>query len=158
MARLRPSPNPSLQSTYLQSPTRLAPPTSDPEPTLDQPRAYLYACALSRFHFIYGDFIRWMSGKYTNRHGQWTKDFQAMANSAARPLTPDYPVLDHPHAFRIYTEGFFHSRVTSRHQPPRFQQGIRRITTQQSTQTTPMSKPNSSRKRPSLFTFTFLVP
>jgi hypothetical protein len=81
------------------------PPTLDPAPNLDKPRAYLYACALSRFHFIYGDFIRWMSGEYTNRHQQWTKDFQAMADSAARPLTPDYPVPDHPRAFRICTEG-----------------------------------------------------
>jgi hypothetical protein len=46
-----------------------------------------------------------MSGEYTNRHQQWTKDFQAMADSAARPLTPDYPVPDHPRAFRICTEG-----------------------------------------------------
>jgi hypothetical protein len=81
------------------------PPTSASATTLDQTRAYLYACALSRFHFIYGDFIRWMSGEYTNRHRDWTKDFQAMSASTARPLSPDYPIPDHPRAFRICTEG-----------------------------------------------------
>jgi hypothetical protein len=73
--------------------------------TLIRSRASLYASALLRFHFIYGDFIRWLSGEYTNRHRNWTKDFAIMLRTASRPLMPDYPVPDYPRAFRINTEG-----------------------------------------------------
>jgi hypothetical protein len=79
----------------------------DPSPslTLCSERAQLYAQALLRFHFIYGDFICWLSGKYTNRHRRWSQDFTTMVKTKARPLTEDYPVPDYPHAFWICTKG-----------------------------------------------------
>jgi hypothetical protein len=46
-----------------------------------------------------------MSGKYTNWHQTWTKDFQAIYALAACPLTPNYPVPDHLPVFHICTEG-----------------------------------------------------
>jgi hypothetical protein len=72
--------------------------------TLSRSQTSLYTSALLRFHFIYGDFIRWLSGEYTNRHRNWTKDFATMLRTASRPLTPDYPIPDYPRAFRINTE------------------------------------------------------
>ena len=41
------------------------PPPRKPD-TLCPTRCLLYASALLRFHFVYGDFIRWLSGEYTN--------------------------------------------------------------------------------------------
>jgi hypothetical protein len=60
---------------------------------------------LLRFHFNYGDFVRWLSGEYTNRHRQWTKDFQTLIATKARPLSADYPISNYPRAFRICTKG-----------------------------------------------------
>ncbi len=81
------------------------PPTADPPLRLSRQCAHLYACALSRVHFIYGDFVRWLSGEYTNRHRRWHQDFHTILATAARPLALDYPVPDYPRAFRICTEG-----------------------------------------------------
>ena len=81
------------------------PPSQHPALRLSRRRAYLYACALSRFHFVYGDFIRWMSGEYTNRHRNWPQDFRRMTESATRPLTSDYPKPDYERAFRVCTQG-----------------------------------------------------
>jgi hypothetical protein len=60
---------------------------------------------LLRFQLIYGDFVRWLSGEYTNRHRDWSTDFQTLINTEARPLSPDYPVPDYQRAFRISTQG-----------------------------------------------------
>jgi hypothetical protein len=71
-----------------------------PSAKLSPLRAKLYACALLWFNFIYGDFVRWLSGEYTNRHRNWTKDFHSMVHTEAHPLS-----LDYPRAFRICTKG-----------------------------------------------------
>jgi hypothetical protein len=76
-----------------------------PFATLSKSRAQLYACALLRFHFIYGDFTRWLSGEYINRHLAWSQNFATMIETAKHLLSLDYPVPDYPRAFRICTEG-----------------------------------------------------
>lgn len=38
-------------------------------------RARAYGAALLRFDFLYGDFLRWLSGEYTNRHRDWQAIF-----------------------------------------------------------------------------------
>ena len=43
------------------------PPPGNPT-KLPMDRAILYAAALLRFYFNYGDFVHWLGGKYTNRH------------------------------------------------------------------------------------------
>jgi hypothetical protein len=80
-------------------------PSSVQSVTLSKARAQLYACALLQFHFIHGDFIRWLSGQYTNHHCAWCQDFATMVQTAKRPLSSDYPVPDYPRAFCICTEG-----------------------------------------------------
>jgi hypothetical protein len=80
-------------------------PSSLPSPTLSTARAQLYACALLQFHFIYGDFIPWLSGNYTNRHRAWSKDFTTVVQTAKRPLSLEYRVPDYPRAFCNCTEG-----------------------------------------------------
>lgn len=55
-----------------------------PAPTklklLDPLRARAYGGTLLRFDFLYGDFIRWFSGEYTNRHRDWQTIFRTMLN------------------------------------------------------------------------------
>jgi hypothetical protein len=68
-------------------------------------RAILNGCALLRFHFVYGDFQRWLSGEYTNRHRDWQGIFhQILALPLSAPPV-DLPSPDLPRAFRINTEG-----------------------------------------------------
>ena len=68
-------------------------------------RSVLYACALLRFHFYYGDFIRWMGGEYTNRAKDWTSMFCTMVHACIRPPPVDLPPVDFPRGYRICTEG-----------------------------------------------------
>jgi hypothetical protein len=75
---------------------RCPPLLTHPSKTLCPAQARLYACALLRFHFNYGDFVRWLSGEYTNCHRQWTKDFKTLIATKARPSSADYPILDYP--------------------------------------------------------------
>ena len=53
------------------------PPPCKPD-TLCPTRCLLYASALLRFHFVYGDFICWLSGEYTNRHRDWDNTYAAL--------------------------------------------------------------------------------
>jgi hypothetical protein len=46
-----------------------------------------------------------LSGEYTNRHRQWSRDFQSITSTEARPLAADYPTPDYPRAFQINTQG-----------------------------------------------------
>jgi hypothetical protein len=71
---------------------------------LSKARAQIYAGALLQYHFIYSDFIRWLSGEYANRHGAWSQDFATMVQTLKRLLSSDCPVpADYPRAFRICT-------------------------------------------------------
>ena len=72
---------------------------------LDRHRALLHSVALLRFDFEYGDLIRWMGGKYTNRHLDWTSSWDKLLRSRKRPLPADYPVPDFRRAYRVQTEG-----------------------------------------------------
>ncbi len=68
-------------------------------------RAILYACALLRFGFYYGDFIRWMGGEYTNRDKDWSSIFQTLVTVCNRPPPTSLPPVDFPRGFRICSEG-----------------------------------------------------
>jgi hypothetical protein len=52
-------------TTSLKPLRKLQPPPGSPT-VLPRDRSTLYACALLRFGFNYGDFICWMGGEYTN--------------------------------------------------------------------------------------------
>jgi hypothetical protein len=68
-------------------------------------RALLYASALLRFHFIYGDFIRWLGGEYTNRHRDWDHTFDQLTAPRTRHPPQHFPPADYPRGKRMFTEG-----------------------------------------------------
>jgi hypothetical protein len=72
---------------------------------LPQDRSLLYACALLRFHFYYGDFIRWLGGEYTNRNKDWTAMFIKMVRACRRSPPLDLPPVDFQRGYRISTGG-----------------------------------------------------
>ena len=80
------------------------PPPSKPK-RLPMDRALLYASALLRFHFNYGDFIRWLGGEYTNRHRDWDATFDTIQQRRERPPTPGIPPIDLPRGKAIFTQG-----------------------------------------------------
>lgn len=78
---------------------RLRPPPGKPH-HLEPMKAQIYGAALLRFNFVYGDFIRWLSGEYTNCHLDWATTFNTFAARKARPppacsiyLQPILPVV-----------------------------------------------------------------
>lgn len=74
--------------------------------TLCPRRALLHSVALLRFNFHYGDMVRWMGGEYTNRHQNWSQQWDKLLRSRTkRPLPPDYPNPDWKRAYRVQTEG-----------------------------------------------------
>jgi hypothetical protein len=73
--------------------------------SLDESRALLHSIALLRFDFDYGDFVRWLGGDYTNRHRDFSKEWDTILTSPCRPLPADYPTPQYRLAFRIQTEG-----------------------------------------------------
>jgi hypothetical protein len=76
------------------------------QPTgLPEKRSVLYACALLRFHFYYGDLVRWLGGEYTNRHRDWQSTFEILQQVCTRPPPIDLPPADFPRGFRIMTQG-----------------------------------------------------
>jgi hypothetical protein len=76
------------------------------QPThLPTKRSVLYACALLRFHFYYGDFVRWLGGEYTNRHRDWKSTFQTLRDVCIWSPPTDLPPADFQWGFRICTEG-----------------------------------------------------
>jgi hypothetical protein len=83
---------------------RLRPPPGKPT-TLDPRKARLYGAALLRFNFIYGDFVRWLSSEYTNRHRDWATTFNTFAERKARPPPAHLPPADFLRGFCINTEG-----------------------------------------------------
>jgi hypothetical protein len=80
------------------------PPPGNPN-RLPEDRALLYSCALLRFHFYYGDFVRWLGGEYTNRHRNWETTFRTLHDVCTRPPPIDLPPADFPRGFCICTEG-----------------------------------------------------
>jgi hypothetical protein len=80
-----------------------------PSPTkpkkLSMDRAVLYACALLRFHFYYGDFLRWLGGEYTNRHRNWDETFDTINELQNRSPPPGDPPADLERGKRIFTQG-----------------------------------------------------
>jgi hypothetical protein len=68
-------------------------------------RAVLYASAMLRFHFYYGDFLRWLGGEYTNRHRNWDATFDTIARCRIRPPPSSLPPVDLPRGKRIFTQG-----------------------------------------------------
>jgi hypothetical protein len=73
--------------------------------TLPMDRAILYAAALLRFHFNYGDFVRWLGGEYTNRHRDWDNTFDKLLEARKRNPPNDFPPADYPAGKRVFTEG-----------------------------------------------------
>jgi hypothetical protein len=72
---------------------------------LPMDRALLHASALLRFHFNYGDFIRWLGGEYTNRHRDWDATFEKLTSSRKRHPPTGFPPADFPRGKRSCTEG-----------------------------------------------------
>ena len=64
-------------------------------------RSLLYVCALLRFQFYYGYFLRWLGGEYTNHHWDWATTFQTLQAVCTRLPPPDLPPADFPRGFRI---------------------------------------------------------
>jgi len=84
---------------------RLPRPTSEPPPVLDDHRCLSMGAALLRFDFLYGDFVRWLGGEYTNRHRDWNHAFEQVSAVTHIPPDPGEPVVDYGRAYRICTEG-----------------------------------------------------
>jgi hypothetical protein len=82
---------------------RRPPPGSPTKLCMD--RAVCYACALLRFHFNYGDFVRWLGGEYTNRHRDWDDTFDTLTQSRQRHPPPNFPPADFVRGKRVFTEG-----------------------------------------------------
>jgi hypothetical protein len=80
----------------------IRPPPGKPT-ILDPHRALLYSAALLRFNFIYGDFVRWLSGKCTNRHRKWSSVYNTFTTRRARPAPANLPPVDFARGFRIAT-------------------------------------------------------
>lgn len=72
---------------------------------LSMDRALLYACALLRFHFYYGDFVRWLGGEYTNRHRDWDETFDTIQDLRQRKPPSNEPPSDLARGKRIFTQG-----------------------------------------------------
>jgi hypothetical protein len=81
------------------------PPPGSPT-KLPELRSILYACALLRFNFYYGDFIRWLGGEYTtNRHRDWEKTFQTLQDVCTCPPPINLPPADFYRGFRVTSQG-----------------------------------------------------
>ncbi len=80
------------------------PPPGNPT-TLPMDRALLYASALLRFHFNYGDFVRWLGGEYTNRNRYWDDTFTTLQEARVRQPPQNFPPADYPRGKRVFTEG-----------------------------------------------------
>ena len=82
----------------------LRPPPGNPS-KLPMDRAMLYAAALLRFHFNYGDFVRWLGGEYTNRHRDWDETFTTLTAARQRHPPINFPPADYTRGKRVFTEG-----------------------------------------------------
>ena len=80
------------------------PPPRKPEDSCKK-RCLMCASALLRFHFIYGDFVRWLSGEFTNRFRNWDADYAALQRACVRPPPPSLPPVSFSRCKRASTEG-----------------------------------------------------
>jgi hypothetical protein len=87
-------------SELLKPREKMTPPT-----TLSMDRAMLYASAMLRFHFYYGDFVQWLGGEYTNRHRDWDDAFDTIEALQNRAPPKGTPPSDLPWGKRIFTQG-----------------------------------------------------
>jgi hypothetical protein len=61
---------------------------------------------LLRFHFNYGDFVRWLGGEYTNRSQNWDETFATLWTARQRQPPLHFPPADYyPRGKRMFTEG-----------------------------------------------------
>jgi hypothetical protein len=72
---------------------------------LPMSRSLLYASAMLRFHFNYGDFLRWLGGEYTNRHRDWDDTFQRLTAARLRHPPANFPPADYPRGKQMFTQG-----------------------------------------------------
>jgi hypothetical protein len=72
---------------------------------LPMDRALLHASALLRFHFQYGDLVRWLGGEYTNRARNWDDTFDTLTSSRKRQPPEGFPPADFSRGKRGCTEG-----------------------------------------------------
>lgn len=68
-------------------------------------RALQFGAALLRFNFIYGDFVRWLGGEYTNADRDWASTFTNIHARRWFTPPPGLPTPDFNRAYRIFTEG-----------------------------------------------------
>ena len=80
------------------------PPVGKPR-CLPTSKATLFAVALLRFNFVYGDFQRWLGGEYTNRFRNWDSTFHELQSVCCRPPPPDLPPTSFSQCKRVFTEG-----------------------------------------------------
>jgi hypothetical protein len=80
------------------------PPPGNPS-ELPLARSLLYASALLRFHFNYGDFVRWLGGEYTNQRRNWDETFETLWTARQRQPPLHFPPADYPRGKRMFTEG-----------------------------------------------------
>jgi hypothetical protein len=79
-----------------------APPDGSP---VDENRSRLMAMALIRYDFIYGDFVRYLGGEYTNEDRDWLSTFDIIEAVQQVEPAPGYPPPDFDRASRLAMEG-----------------------------------------------------
>jgi hypothetical protein len=67
--------------------------------------SHLFSCALLRFHFIYGDMVRWLGGEYTNRHRHWSRVFRDILRRPSISAPASFPPPNYHGAYLVFTEG-----------------------------------------------------
>ena len=77
-------------------------------------RALQFGVALLRFNFIYGDFVHWLGGEYTNADRDWPSTFNAIHARSSFPPPPGLPLPDiTPRLSHLYRG---HSTIRTLHQ------------------------------------------
>jgi hypothetical protein len=71
------------------------PPPGSPD-RLPEHRSTMHACTLLRFHFYYGNFLRWLGGEYTNHQRDWGATFHTLQDACTWPPPIDLPPADFP--------------------------------------------------------------
>jgi hypothetical protein len=68
-------------------------------------RAMKNGCALLNFIFIYGNFVRWIKGKYTNSNVNDATMFDNLEDLRSIEMPPCYPPVDLDHTQEKFKEG-----------------------------------------------------
>ena len=72
---------------------------------LNLDRARFNSMALLAFNFDYGDFQRWLGGRYTNSLRRWDSVFRSLWHQRRRYPPWDQPVVDPHRAYLAMTDG-----------------------------------------------------